>query len=191
VDVRDADGGASGYPGARPRARGWCGQAGGRDLVERRNHSLQGLDGAGHEGRLGLGNRIVDRDSRTFVQDLDAEDLGGTHGTVLVGTRQGDIERQYLIAVAGERKRPFAIQIGDRGVLELVDGRCDGCAVAAHDVGRKQRVGVGSIENVLRANLVDVGFQRFGSGELSPTLDTLFNPAGPLDGPRFRSIMSI
>ena len=50
----------------------------------------------------GLGNRVVDRDTGTFVQDLDAEDLRSAHSAVFVGTRQGDIEGQHLVAVAGD-----------------------------------------------------------------------------------------
>jgi hypothetical protein len=53
-------------------------------------YSRHGLDCAGHEGRLHLGDSIVDRDARTFVQDFDAEDLGRTHRAVFVGTGKGD-----------------------------------------------------------------------------------------------------
>ncbi len=48
-----------------------------------RSQSL-GLHGASDEGGRGFRHRVVHRDAGTFVQDLDAEDLGRAHRAVLI-----------------------------------------------------------------------------------------------------------
>jgi hypothetical protein len=45
-----------------------------------------------NKGRLHLAEGVVDGGAPAFVEDLDAEDLGCRHGTVFVGTGDGDIE---------------------------------------------------------------------------------------------------
>jgi hypothetical protein len=60
---------------------------------------LHGFNGAGNKRGLHLVDCIVDRHAGSFVQDLDAEDLAGSHGAVFVGTREGDIEGQDLVGI--------------------------------------------------------------------------------------------
>jgi hypothetical protein len=69
------------------------------DAVELARHSLHGLDRAGDKRCLHLADRIVDGDTGTFVQDLDAEDLRGCHGAVLIGSGKRDVEGKDLVAV--------------------------------------------------------------------------------------------
>ena len=89
-------------PCSRARARGFVGQAGRKDLV-------------------------VDGDAGAFVEDLDAEDLGGAHGAVLVGPGQGHVERQHLVGIPGDGAFVEAIEVGDLGI-ELADGGAHGQA---------------------------------------------------------------
>ena len=81
-----------------------------------------GLDVAGDEGGLHLGDRVVDRHAAAFVQDLDPEDLHAGGGAVFVGAGQGDVEGEDLVGVPGQG---FGLEAGD-GVealaAELVDG---------------------------------------------------------------------
>ena len=56
---------------------------------------------AGDEGRLHLGDGIVDRDAGTFVQDLNTEDTHRGGRALLVDTLEGDIEGQHLVGVPG------------------------------------------------------------------------------------------
>jgi len=76
-------------------------------------HGLHGLDGAGDEGGLGFRDRVIHGDAGTFIQDLDAEDLADGHGAVFVGSAEGDIEGQDLVAIAGGGQGPHAVDVGD------------------------------------------------------------------------------
>ena len=121
-------------PCSRARARGFVGQAGRKDLV-------------------------VDGDAGAFVEDLDAEDLGGAHGAVLVSPGQGHVERQHLVGIPGDGAFVEAIEVGDLGI-ELADGGAHGQAGIAHDGAGEQGVGVGSVLGlVLGPDLVGVGHE--------------------------------
>ena len=69
----------------------------------------------------GFRDGVVHRDAGAFVQDLDAEDLAGGHGAVFIGTRQGDIEGQDLVGIAGCGQGPHVVQVL---YLAVQLGRC-------------------------------------------------------------------
>ena len=121
-------------PCSRARARGFVGQAGRKDLV-------------------------IDAYTRSFVEDLDAEDLGGAHGAVLVGAREGHVERQHLVGIPGDGAFVEAIEGGDLGI-ELVDGGAYGQAGIAHDGAGEQGIGIRCVLGlVLGPDLVDIGYE--------------------------------
>lgn len=119
-----------------------------------------GLDVAGDEGGLHLGDRVVDGHARAFLQDLDPEDLHAGNSAVFVGAGQRDVEGRDLIGVPGQS---FGLEARD-GVetlaAELVDGGAVGQAVGADECRvedralRQEDVLVG-LE--LGMNVVDVG----------------------------------
>ena len=84
-------------------------------------YSLHGFDGAGDEGGRAFGDGVVDADSRSFVEDLDAEDLGGAHRAVFVGAGERDVEGQDLVGVHRGGQFVQAVDVRHLGV-ELVDG---------------------------------------------------------------------
>ncbi len=88
-----------------------------------RGHGLHGLDAAGDEGGLHLADGIVNRNALTFVEDLDAEDLGRAHRAVLVGAGEGHVEGQDLIAVPGRGQFVQTTDFSQRQVVDLVDDR--------------------------------------------------------------------
>ena len=92
MPVRRQEGRKRGRP-ARPAQRGelHLQQRSPSDGLERR-------DRAGDESRLLLKHGVVDRGAKAFVEDLDAEQLGGGGGAVFVGRGQGDIKGQDLVA---------------------------------------------------------------------------------------------
>jgi len=69
--------------------------------IELAGHGHQGLDGAGDEGGLLFRDRVVDGDAEAFVEDFDAEDLGGLGLALFVVGHQGDVEGQDLVGVPG------------------------------------------------------------------------------------------
>ena len=71
---------------------------------ELRRYCSHRLDCAGDKRRLHLADRVVDRDTGTFVQDLNAEDLRGCHGAVLIRAGERDVERQDLVAIPRGRQ---------------------------------------------------------------------------------------
>lgn len=87
---------------------------------------LQRQDGTGDEGRLLLEHRVVDRRSKAFVQDLDAEELRGGGGSVFVGGRDRDVEGQALVGVPGKSRFLKALDGRQRDVVELFGGGVDG-----------------------------------------------------------------
>jgi hypothetical protein len=92
--------------------------------MERACHSSHGLNDTGDEGRLHFADGVIDGDAPAFVEDLDTEDLGGTHGTVFVGSAERDVERQHLIGIPG-RCQLLARRSVDQRVVEYIDGRSD------------------------------------------------------------------
>jgi hypothetical protein len=129
-------------------------------LWKARGHGLPGLDEAGHEAGLHLGDRVIDRHAGAFIEDLDAGDLHGAGSALFVGAGQGDIEGQDLVGVPG---RSFLLEAGDgrdRSAAELVDGRARGDAVGTHQrrlvdrVLRQESILVG---HELGTEIVDVG----------------------------------
>ena len=114
----------------------------------------------------GFRDGVVHRDAGAFVQDLDAEDLAGGHGAVFIGTRQGDIEGQDLVGIAGGGQGPHVVQIAHLSIQLRGDAR-NGGAVVAHDGGGEQGVGRGGIERILPPDLIDVGLSGFGSSHLN------------------------
>ena len=118
------------------------------------------LDVASDEGGLHLVDSVVDADTRTFVQDLDPEDLHAGGASVFVGAGQRDVEGEDLVGVPD---LGFGLEAGD-GVealaAELVDGGVGRQTVGADErlvedrVLREEYVGVG-LE--LGTNVIDVG----------------------------------
>lgn len=88
--------------------------------LERAGHGRHGLDGAGHEGGRGLGHGVIDGDAGSFVEDLNAEDLGRAHRAVLVGAGQGDVERQDLVGIPVRRQFLVGSGVGDGDLVEQV-----------------------------------------------------------------------
>ena len=119
-------------------------------------YSLHGFDGAGDEGGRAFGDGVVDADSRSFVEDLDAEDLGRAHGAVFVGAGEGDVEGQDLVGVHRGGQFVHAVDVGHLGV-ELVDGVADRLAVVAHDARGEQGIGIRGVQRELRTDVVRAG----------------------------------
>jgi hypothetical protein len=70
----------------------------------RRDHVLISLSwptSSGHEGRLHLADGIIHRGAPAFVEDFNAEDLGGRHCAVFVCAGDADVEGQDLIGIPG------------------------------------------------------------------------------------------
>ena len=93
------------------------------ETVELAGHCLHRLDRASDEGSLHLADGVIDRVTGSFVEDLEAEDLGSRHRAVFVGTREGDVERQDLIAVPGGRQFVHRADAVHLDVVHRVDGR--------------------------------------------------------------------
>jgi hypothetical protein len=93
----------SGLPGQaeRARARDFLGHRTKRPGLEGAGRSCHRFHGAGYEGSLHLGDGVVDRHARAFVQKLDAEDPGRAHRAVFVSADERDVEGKNLIGVPG------------------------------------------------------------------------------------------
>ncbi len=76
---------------------------------------------ASDEGGLHLGDCIVDGDAGSFVEDLHAEDLHAGSCTVLVGTREGNVEGEDLVGVVGQGFFLEAADVIETLTAELVD----------------------------------------------------------------------
>ncbi len=119
--------------------------------------------GAGDEGGLLLEDGVVDRGAETFVEDLDAEQLGRGGGAVLVGGGDGDVEGQDLVGVPGRGDFLEALDLGEGDVIELVGGGVDRQGNIAGDGGVEGAGGVGGeIEVLLElgTDIVAVGEKR-------------------------------
>ena len=123
---------------------------------ELRRYSLHRLNRTRHEGCAGFRHRVVNRDTRTFVQDLDAEDLGRAHRAVLIRAGEGHVEREHLVRIGRQGQLVQAVDVRDLGV-ELVDRVTNRETGVANDAGGEQSVGVGRVERELRTDLVNVG----------------------------------
>ena len=104
---------SSGRP-LRACARAWLLPEGRYALVWRRRNGLHRLNTAGNERRLRFADSVVDRDAGSFVEDLNTEDLGSRHGAVLVGTGEGDVERQHLVGIPRSGKLVERADFGQR-----------------------------------------------------------------------------
>jgi hypothetical protein len=76
----------------------------------------------GYTGWFGKRDRIVNRGAPAFVEDLDAEDLGCAHGAVFVGTGDGHVKGQDLVAVPGSYDFLKLSGLSDLNGIELIDG---------------------------------------------------------------------
>ncbi len=110
----------------------------------------------GHERGPGSRLGVVNRDARTFVQDLDAEDLGRAHRAVLIRAGEGHVEREHLVRVGRQREGVQTVDVRHLRV-QLVDGVTNRHAVVANDRGSEQGVRVRRVERELRTDLVHVG----------------------------------
>ena len=117
---------------------------------------LHPLNRPGHERGPGSRLGVVNRDARTFVQDLDAEDLGRAHRAVFVRAGKGHVEREHLVGIGRQSKLVQAIDVRHLGV-QLVDRVTNRETGVANDGGGKESVGVGCVERELRTDLVNVG----------------------------------
>jgi len=86
------------------------------------------------ERRL-LYDRVVDRRPEAFIQDLDSEQLSRGGGAVFVGGGQGDVEGQDLVGVPGQSHFFETLYVGQRDVVQLVDGSVDGHGNVSHQGG--------------------------------------------------------
>ena len=57
---------------------------------------------------------------KTFVEDLDAEQLGGGGGAVFVGRGQGDVKGQDLVGIPGEGRLFEALHFRERDLVQLI-----------------------------------------------------------------------
>jgi hypothetical protein len=123
--------------------------------MERACHSSHGLNDAGDEGRLHFADGVIDGDAPAFVEDLDTEDLCRTHGTVLVGATERDVEWQHLIGIPGRCYLLARRGVGQR-VVEHIDGRSDGWARGAYDGGAEYLSTVGDV-GICWTDFIDIG----------------------------------
>ena len=79
-----------------------------------------------HKRSLHIVDHVIDRHALTFVEDLNAEDLGRAHRAVLVGAGERDVEGQDLVAIPGGRQFLVRSGVGDGDLIQLADGGADG-----------------------------------------------------------------
>jgi hypothetical protein len=115
---------------------------------------------AGDEGRLHLGDCVIDRDVGTFVQDLATEDTRRGGRALLVNALEGDIEGQHLVGVPGLGN---FLEAGDGGYDYARQGIDRGAGSNAVVTNQRRLIdGVAGEEDVrvgaeLRTDVVDVG----------------------------------
>lgn len=105
------------------------------------------------------GDGVVDRNARSFVQDLAAEDLGAGQRAVFVRGGEGDVEGQDLVRVPRGGQLGEATDRGQLlGVVDRRDVRADGRTHVAGDAGLEQgHAGDGIRIEVLGTDLVSLG----------------------------------
>jgi hypothetical protein len=129
---------------------------------------------AGHEGSLHLADRIVNRGTPAFVEDLDTEDLGSAHGAVFVGTGDGHVKGKDLVAVPGSYDFLKLSGLSDLNGIELIDGG-SGVELSAEIAlyGRAEDGCSGCRALELGTDFVLVGYEgSFGSGVVEYMLIT-------------------
>jgi hypothetical protein len=81
---------------------------------------------AGDERGLLLEDGVIDRRAEAFVEDLDAEQFGGSGSAIFVGGGDGDVEGQALVGVPGKSILFEALDAGEWGVVGGVNHAVDG-----------------------------------------------------------------
>jgi hypothetical protein len=123
----------------------------GADRLERR-------DRAGDEGRLHLKHRVIDGRSEAFVQDLHSEQFRRSGGAIFVGRGDRDIEGQSLVGVPGQSGFLEALDLGERDVVELIDGGVDRNSDITGEGGVEDAGGIGGEVEILLELGTDVVF---------------------------------
>jgi hypothetical protein len=114
-----------------------------RRTIEPRPHR------AGDESRLHLKHGVIDRRSEAFVQDLHSEQFRRSGGAVFVGRGHGDVKGQSLVGIPGQSGFLEALDLGERDVVELIDGGVDRHGDITGEGGVEDSRGIGGEVEIL------------------------------------------